>query len=113
MTFCRSYTAKKNQLLNHARCIDMMSGYKNKKENTYYEQIISADFSDNQLNDYAYNQMCIQFKHSLPFYESLIFELRYNGFKYKEIAKLLDITVNSVDRSISNIKKKYQKMTNK
>lgn len=51
----------------------------------------------------------INFKHSLDFRTSLVFELRYNGFKYREIATLLDISIGIVDTSIHNCKEKLKK----
>lgn len=51
----------------------------------------------------------INFKHSLDFRTSLVFELRYNGFKYREIATLLDISIGIVDASIHNCKEKLKK----
>ena len=39
--------------------------------------------------------------------QSLVFELRYNGFKYKEISTLLGITISSVDNCVHYIKMKF------
>ena len=47
-----------------------------------------------------YNKMITRFKHSLDFKYSLVFELRCNGFKYREISKLLDIPISSVDNYV-------------
>ena len=49
----------------------------------------------------------IKFKNSLSMNQSLVFELRYNGFKYKEISTLLGITISSVDNCIHYIKTKF------
>lgn len=59
------------------------------------------------------NNECInymrEFKNSLDLKCSTVFELRYNGFTYKEIAQLLDITLSTVDGRLSKIKKLLQK----
>ncbi len=47
-----------------------------------------------------------KFQNSLPLIDACIFELRYNGFSYKEIASLLDIPVNQVTRVLCRIRKK-------
>lgn len=59
-------------------------------------------------NSYLEDEI-IKFKHSLDFRTSLVFELRYNGFKYREIAALLDISIGIVDASIHNCKEKMKK----
>ena len=51
----------------------------------------------------------IQFKNNLPLRQSLVFELRYNGFKYKEISALLDIPISSVDNCLHICRQKFQK----
>ena len=46
------------------------------------------------------------FKYDLPFLESMIFELRFNGFRVKEIAILLDIPYATIEYHMSKIRKK-------
>ena len=66
---------------------------------------------------YLYNELTntnlINFKHTLSTNESMVFELRYNGFKYKEIANLLDVSLSCVDNCIHRIKTKLKKYLNK
>ena len=47
----------------------------------------------------------IYFKNLFDLTQSCIFELRYNGFSYKEISKLLDISLNVIDGSLYKIRK--------
>ena len=59
-------------------------------------------------SDLLFNKI-INFKNSLPMIQSLVFELRYNGFKYKEIASLLDISISVVDNCIHICRNKFLK----
>ena len=60
------------------------------------------------LENSCLQEELICFKHSLDFRTSLVFELRYNGFKYREIAKLLDISVGIVDTSVHKFKRRLK-----
>jgi RNA polymerase sporulation-specific sigma factor len=59
--------------------------------------------------DYEVQTSIINFKNSLSFLDANIFELRYNGFSYKEIASLLEIEVKKVDNSLLKVRKKLEK----
>ena len=59
--------------------------------------------------DYDVQYDLIKFKHSLNFLDSNVFELRYNGFSYKEIASLLEIEVKKVDNILLKVRKKLEK----
>lgn len=61
------------------------------------------------LDNSCLEEELINFKHSLDFRTSLVFELRYNGFKYREIADLLDISIGIVDSLIHNCKERLKK----
>ena len=45
--------------------------------------------------------------------EKDVFDLRVQGFSYKEIASILDITPKAVDGTISRIKNKLSNIINK
>lgn len=60
-------------------------------------------------DDYEFENEVINFKNSLTDIESFVFELRYNGFGYKDIACLLDINTKKVDNSLLRIRKKMEK----
>ena len=59
--------------------------------------------------DYEVQTSIINFKNTLSFLDANIFELRYNGFTYKEISSLLGIEVKKVDNSLLKVRKKLEK----
>ncbi len=61
------------------------------------------------LDDCEVERKIIDFKNSLDLIESTIFELRFNNFKYNEIAILLDIKIKKVDNCMVKIKSKLKK----
>jgi RNA polymerase sigma factor (sigma-70 family) len=70
--------------------------------------VSSYDAYDNYI-DYEAQQDIVNFKNSLNFLDSSIFELRYNGFSYKDIASLLEIEEKKVDNILFKIRKKLEK----
>lgn len=117
-TFC--IICIKRQIQNYCR------GCFSQKSTAFVESLSLDDVADNGLrlmdcvmdaarvynpityldDDIMYCEL-IKFKNSLSTNQSLVFELRYNGFKYKEISTLLDITISSVDNYIHYIKTKF------
>ena len=74
------------------------------KSYKYYEDndsnLLIAEASDvYMVSDYYYEEL-INIKNQVPFLRSCIFELKYNGFSYREISKLLDISEKEVDRNL-------------
>ena len=59
--------------------------------------------------DYDFLKKIISFKNSLDFLDAQVFELRYNGFSYKDIAILLEISKKKVDNILVKIRKKMEK----
>lgn len=59
--------------------------------------------------DSDFERDVIGFKYNLSFLDSCIFELRYNGFSYKEIASLLEVKLKKVDNSLRYTRKKLEK----
>lgn len=102
----------KRAMYNYAR------SYINKPDYYYYMNIEGYDNMDEFVDsldldsvidtDFWFSNV-IKFKHQLEPLESWIFELRCNGFSYKEIAKLLEIEVKKVDNSLLKIRKKMEK----
>lgn len=75
-----------------------------------FHNIIDYDINpSNIIESFEYQKFIINFKNSLSFLDSNIFELRYNYFSYKDIAKLLDIEEKKVDNSLIKIKDKLKK----
>ena len=59
--------------------------------------------------DSEYEKEIINFKNSLSTLDAQIFELRYNGFSYGDIASLLEINEKKVDNQLLKIRKKLEK----
>ena len=88
---------------------------KNKRINSYY----SFDDLDycygyeynyiSSISDNDFYEELVNFRNSLSFNDSCIFELRYNDFSYKDIAILLDISLKKVDNSLYLMKKSLHK----
>ena len=112
-SYCRKYTSPKNEIINTSYSIDLHNDTKD---------LINIDEKDDELsirnpevyfsNNLLYEKL-ISFKNELPIQESLVFELRCNGFKYKEIAKLLDISISRVDNCIHIFKEKFTNIVDK
>ena len=64
----------------------------------------------NNLVDSEYEKEIINFKNSLNSLDAQIFELRYNGFSYGDIAILLEIDTKKVDNQLLRIRKKLEKV---
>lgn len=89
----------------------------NDTNNSYY----SVDDDDNYLQisdnseellslyeDNLFINKIINFKNSLDFIDSLIFELKYNYFSYKDISNLLEIDIKKIDNRLSKIRNKLK-----
>ncbi len=76
--------------------------YDDEKMNFYAKEEIESE------SVYFFN-LFVRLKNFLDFFDSLVFELRFNGFKYKEIAILLDVKESKVDYSIQKTKRKLKK----
>lgn len=107
--YCRQYTSMKNEVLNTAYSID--SNILEEDDTYIFDPMDSAHSIRNPdtyiISEFTFKKL-IQFKHSLPLLQSLVFELRYNGFRYKEIANLLDLSVSSVDHYLHLCKNKFR-----
>lgn len=55
----------------------------------------------------------INYKNMFDIEDSSIFELKYNGFSYKEISKLLDLPINHINSRLSKIRKTLHFIKNK
>ena len=74
----------------------------------YYSDVISS--GEDVCHSVIFNEdikKIIDFKNSLSVRQAQIFELRMNGFSYKEIATLLSIDVKGVYNHLRSIKTKY------
>lgn len=112
-TFCKKFYTKKQKALNNKISIDIDAD----SFSNYFIELKEDENSNKNpmayLENSYYNELCVNFKHSLSNRNSLIFELRCNGFKNVEICNLLDISMSIVERSIQEIKKKLVIYLNK
>lgn len=113
-SYYNKYNSNKNRIMNHAYSLDI--------DIDNSDNMICIDAKEDEYsihNPFIYlldsfnNINLINFKHTLSTNESLVFELRYNGFKYKEIATLLGISSSCVDDCIRRIKEKLEKYLNR
>ena len=103
ITFCRNITSKKHMILNGSV-----------REDESIINVLSEENIEKEFENRWYEAEFVDFKNSFDFIESGIFELRYNGFTYKEISQLLDISVRNIDSTLTRIRrilhKKFEKM---
>ena len=93
-------TCIRNQLNTYCRNMNV-------KKNYYLNNSISIEDCDSLLFDnfnyFDEEQLFVNFKNLLSFKCSIVFELKHNGFKVREISKLLDLPVSTVNGRISKI----------
>lgn len=107
-SYCRKYMTKKQIVLSNKISIDDDLDKKVELRECMY----SNNNPEVYLNNSNYNDLCIKFKHSLTSRTSLVFELRSNGFKIKEICNLLELSPSMVEKAICEIRKKGSKYLN-
>lgn len=99
--YLKKYYSKKNYYINHSISLDTSFG-------EYVLKDSISDYEDNYtclLSKFNAKSLRI-FLSTLPLLSSSIFELVINGFKYKEISELLDISTSKVNYELKNIRKK-------
>lgn len=102
VSYCRNLSSTKNTPLNYSVSDDCLYDI--------------GDFSFEPveyLNDRLKDDIVIREKNSLKFIDSNIFELRFNGFSYKEIGELLDVSCSVVSRRLCKIKQSLQRVKDK
>lgn len=95
--FCRDLSSKKNEILNSCMYGDEILNIQSSKYQYSNPETVN-------LEQLEYQEF-INCKNYFNIDKSSVFELRYNGFTYKEISKLLDISVSTVDGRLSKIRK--------
>lgn len=102
ITYCRGLVASKHNALNYSISEDVfacLSDYS-------YEPFTCLD-------NKSYDLELMKNIYSMKLIDGSILELRYNGFSYKEISELLDISISSVSRHLCKIKKSLQVIKDK
>ena len=107
-SFIRNITRDKHKVLNDSISIDTTT-------DTSGRPLIDLLFDDKNINPEdsfiemeEKNELFNKVKEVLTESEYNVFELRMQGFTYKEIASLLNLTPKAVDGTISRIKNKVQ-----
>ncbi|MBQ2639584.1 MAG: sigma-70 family RNA polymerase sigma factor [Bacilli bacterium] len=100
--FCRDLSSKKNEVLNNCMYSEDVLNMQSSK----YQYSNPEEVNLEQL-DY---QEFIKCKNYFDIDKSSVFELRYNGFTYKEISNLLDISISTVDGRLSKIRQTLHRL---
>lgn len=102
ITYCRNLSTNKHAPLN----------YSFDDEYIYSIGDISSE-PINYLIDVYNAKAVIGVKNSFDFIDSNIFELRFNGFSYREISELLDLSFGVVDSRLCKIRRTLQRIKDK
>lgn len=97
ITYCKRSNNKKNYYLNYSITDEDFYLLKDTKSSL-------DDFMNEQLAEESF----MYYKNLFDIKYSSVFELRYNGFSYREISNLLDISIGTVDVRMSRVRKFLQ-----
>lgn len=97
ITYCKRANCKKNYCLNNSFF-----------DNNYYSISDEKALIENFIAEYITEREFTLYKNLFDIKYSSVFELRYNGFNYREISQLLDISIGTVDVRLSKIRKTLQ-----
>lgn len=100
LTYCRKMSSNKHYLLNTAL------------DDEYIYSVSDNDTFGAYFDEVNFERQFVCFKNSFDILESNIFELRYNGFSYKEISKLLDVPVSTIDGKLCKIRRVLKERLN-
>lgn len=103
ISYCRNLAVKKNSPLNY--CVSEKFLY-NLKDNSF-------NLSNYVINSLEEEEFLLRVKSKFKLIDSSVFELRYNGFSYREIGVLLDISLSSVESRLCKIRRTLQAQRNK
>ncbi len=101
--FCKKLSALKNEYINNSVELN---------EYTDYNKDLIKN-KDMLLDDIYTEFIFFKYKNILNLKNSTVFEMRYNGFSYLEISKLLDISVGTVDSRLCKVRKILLECENK
>lgn len=102
-TYCRSISTKKQQVLN-CSLPDEDYSYRIVPDSTFFGTFYHSN--ENEIIYYLYQKTYL-----MDLVSRCVFELRFNGFSYKEISKLLDISVSTVDSRMLKVRKFLKKFS--
>lgn len=102
--YIRKLKRNKNLIVKSAVSLSLEIG-----EDIFLEDVLAGDdITYHSIISKEQSEFFIHFKNSLSLKESLIFELRFNGFSYEEISKLLDIKKTNIYSYIRQIRVKFR-----
>lgn len=107
ISICRKYSSEKYKVLNEALYFD--------NDDEYSLLDIIGDNNTPEVNLLVESDLNLLYKNinnKLTFYESVVFDLKINGFEYQEISDILDINIKSVYNYIRSIKLKIKSNCN-
>lgn len=102
-----AYVCIERHIINYCRTFNNMRNYPLNSSVVVNYRII-RDSSDNyqSVEDILIeNENFFEVKNKLDFKYSIVFELRYNHFTYREISELLDLPMSTVDGRIRSVRK--------
>lgn len=102
ISLCRNITRKKRNVSFYDvdnDCLDLISDF-------------TSEPSFCMIEKYD-DELFISYKNMFDIDDSSIFELKYNGFSYKEISQLLDFPINYINSRLSKIRRTLHFIKNK
>lgn len=92
-------------LINYTKSFNRLKNYPYNSLNTFLPR--NEEYVDNSVVDEVLleNEKFFECKNVLKFDLSIVYELRYNGFSFKDISRLLDLPRSTIDGRISLIRK--------
>ena len=79
-----------------------------KVENLFFDEAENPEFMITFKEQEE--ELIEKIKQSLTDFENQVFDLKYNGFEYKEIASILDKNIKAIDNALQRIKTKIKKI---
>lgn len=102
ISYCRNLDSRKHSFLNYSLAEEFVFN------------VSDVSFEPMRyLNEKNFDSLISLERYELSFIDGCVFELRYNGFSYKEISNLLDMSMSSVSRRLCKIKKSLQLLKDK
>ncbi len=79
-------------------------------DENFYQICIDVDARPDSIAlENELEMMLINFKNTLNFDDSIIFDLKYSSFSYDDIAKIMETNIKSIDNKLSKIRNKLKK----
>lgn len=94
---------QKHRILNESLSIEL------EEENFSLEKILGDNRGNPEiivLNKQEQSELITKIKNHLTDYEKKVFDLKYNGFDYKEIASILEKQPKSIDNTLQRVRMK-------